>query len=81
MPTKPTAVEMFDELVQLGYVHPANIEPHGFMAPTAYLTVPTTTAYFTPPVPEVEPTDAKLGPRPKGDPKPKRRPGRRVRHR
>lgn len=45
-----SAVEMFNELVRLGYVTPATVEPSGNMMPTAYIRVPTGLAFSTPPM-------------------------------
>lgn len=47
---KMTPVEMYNDLVQKGYVVPANIEPSAFYAPTAYISVPSVISIFTPPV-------------------------------
>jgi hypothetical protein len=48
MPDK-TPMEMFSELVQMGHIVPASIEPSSLMAPTAYVSVPTTLVFATPP--------------------------------
>ena len=45
-----TPMEMFNELVRLGYVVPANFDPAGWMMPTAYISVPTSTAFTMPPI-------------------------------
>ena len=76
MSDKPSAVEMYKELIQLGYVRPSDVQPSGLMMPTAYITVPTSTTYFTPPLPKAEgqeKADAKLGIRIKRNFKRKRR--------
>ena len=49
MPQK-TAYEMFNELVQMGNFIPATIEPSQWMVPTAYISVPTSLVFFTPPI-------------------------------
>ena len=63
-----TALEMFNRLVSMGYATPANVEPSVYTMPTAYVSVPTTLAFATPPVSISEPVggsqNAKLGPRP-----------------
>lgn len=74
-----THIEMFDELVRRGYVVPANIDPASWMMPTAYLNVPTTTAFVTPPIAklqQLEDINAKLGTRSKRDSRRKRQPKR-----
>lgn len=74
---KMTAPEMYEELVSLGYVRPATVEPSILMEPTAYISVPTTLAFATPPIPaapEREGKNAKLGAGPKGNTKRKKRP-------
>ena len=73
-----TPMEMFNELIRMGFVVPAATEPSDLMEPTAYITVPTSLAFVTPPIPPLIPEekhqDAALGQRPKGNPKGKRRP-------
>lgn len=77
-----TPVEMFNELVRLGYARSGRVEPSRLREPTAYITVPTTLAFSTPPVPKLEPgpqgvrSNAKLGRSPKRNPKRKKRSGR-----
>jgi hypothetical protein len=79
-----TPVEMFNDLVQMGYVTPATIEPTIWMEPTAYVAVPSNLAFATPPVQAgggVAPggkTSAKLGSRPKGNRKRTGRSKRRI---
>jgi hypothetical protein len=48
-----TPVEMFNELVRLGYVVPGSIEPSRLKEPTAYISVPTVLAFASPPVEDV----------------------------
>jgi hypothetical protein len=77
--SKMTPTEMFTELVRMGYATPATIEPSRWMVPTAYVSVPTSLAFFTPPISLPSSKDiknAKLGSRPKRDSKRKRRPRR-----
>jgi hypothetical protein len=69
MPEK-TPMEMFAELTQWGFVRPARIEPTSLMVPTGYISVPTTLAFASPPIPgvgrpAVGTKDAKLGTRSK----------------
>jgi hypothetical protein len=52
--TDKTPVEMFNELIELGYIVPGEVEPDGMMEPTAYISAPTTLAFATPPVPELQ---------------------------
>jgi hypothetical protein len=71
-----TAVEMFQEMVRRGYVVPARTEPSRLREPTAYVSVPTSLVFSTPPIraPGSEgKTGAKLESRSKGNPKRKRR--------
>lgn len=72
-----TPVEMYEELVQRGFVTPGRTEPTSLMVPTAYISVPTTLAFSSPPTSVGVGTGgmqhAKLGPRPKGNPKRKKR--------
>ena len=71
--------EMYREMTRQGWVVPANIEPNAWMMPTAYLDIPTSTAFFTPPVVAVaREENAKLAPRSAGNPKGNRRSKRRV---
>ncbi len=77
-----TPMEMFDELVQRGFIRPACVEPTSLMVPTAYISVPTILAFASPPIPGVgKPAmgtlNAKLGSRHKRNPKGKRRARRR----
>ena len=64
-----TPLEMLTRLISMGYATPATIEPSAHTMPTAYVTVPTTLAFATPPVSLSEgvggPQNAKLGSRPK----------------
>jgi hypothetical protein len=80
MTTKMTATEMYDELIRLGHVVPATVEPSGVMGLYAYVSVPSSTAYVTPPVPGggtgATSKDAKLGVRTPRNRKGKRRSGR-----
>jgi hypothetical protein len=46
--------EMFAELVRMGFVSPAKVEPTSLMVPTAYISVPTTLAFASPPLPAPE---------------------------
>lgn len=72
----PTPIQMFDELIQRGAVTPAAVDPGWWTMPTAYVSVPTFTAFVTPPISETSAgagSDAKLGSRPKRNPKRKRR--------
>ena len=46
-----TPLDMFTEMVGLGYIMPASVEPSRLMTPTAYISVPTSLVYATPPVP------------------------------
>ncbi len=81
MNEKMTPVEMYNELVQMGYVVPASIEPNAMMTPTAYISVPSTLNFFTPPVsvsPKKEGKNAELGLRAKGNLERKGRRRRRV---
>ena len=71
-----TPTEMFNELVRRGFVTPASIDPAWWMMPTAYVSVPTATAFFSPPISaaDQEPeSDAKLGLRVEGNQKRNRR--------
>jgi hypothetical protein len=45
-----SAVEMFSELVRIGYVTPARVDPSGAMMPTAQIRVSTGLAFSTPPM-------------------------------
>lgn len=69
------AVEMFNELVRLGYIVPSDLEPSELHTPTAYISVPTTLAFATAPV-AIEGTgsakNAKLVARPKRNKKRKK---------
>ena len=70
-----TPMEMFEDLIRRGYVVPANVDPASWMMPTAYISVPTSTAFVTPPVGELQSKalpDAKLGSRPQRDNKRKK---------
>lgn len=71
----PNAVEMFNELIQLGYIVPENSGELNFDSPTAYADLPTTLAFNTPAIPtgvkEKKP-HAKLVARSKRNPKRKR---------
>lgn len=81
MPLPLNSIEMFDELVSRGYVIPANVEPASWMEPTAYVTVPTSTAFVTPPVGGMDAKvtrNAKLGSRSKRDTKGNKRSKRRI---
>lgn len=63
---KMTPVDMFNELVRLGYVVPASSDPNSMMVPTAYVSAPSYLAFSTPPVhqqKEKAPAHAKLGAR------------------
>jgi hypothetical protein len=42
-------MEMFGELIRMGHAVPASIEPSNLMVPTAYISVPTTLLFTTPP--------------------------------
>lgn len=81
--SRMTPVEMFNELVKLGYVTAATFDPSRLMVPTAYVSVPTAMAFYTPPThtAEKDSVGAKLDARPKRNPKRKRHAGRRVRRR
>jgi hypothetical protein len=69
MAARQSPVEMFNELVQKGYIIPASVEPSGSMIPTAYITVPTATVFSTPVAPPTAEkkvrANAELGPRAK----------------
>ena len=69
--TNKNATEMYNELIQMGYVVPSNLEPTSLMTPTAYIGVPTALAFTTPPIPAKEfseaGSNAKLEPRSKGN--------------
>ncbi len=66
MTASKTPVEMYNEMIRLGFIVPAVIDPYGLMAPTAYISVPTTLAFATPPIEGSKAkTDAKLGSRSK----------------
>ena len=70
-----TPMQMFEELVQGGFIRPRHLEPSSLMVPTAYISVPTTLAFASPPIPVGTPggnENAKLGPRTKRNPKRKR---------
>jgi hypothetical protein len=73
-----TPMEMFNELVVMGHVVPASVEPSSLMAPTAYISVPTTLVFSTPPkLPTLgtkeTPANAKLAKRSARNPKRTRR--------
>jgi len=76
MPAK-TPMEMYEELVQRAFIKQGRTEPTNLMVPTAYISVPTTLAFVSPPVSvgvgSGEKQDAKLGTRPKGNRKRKGR--------
>jgi hypothetical protein len=57
---KMTPMEMFNELARLGYIVPSNVEPSRLREPTAYISVPTMLAAFSPPI-QVAPTTTKQG--------------------
>lgn len=57
--TAKSAIEMFGELVNLGYVTPATVDPSGAMMPTAYIRVPTGLAFATPPMNKTPPARSK----------------------
>ena len=75
--TEKNPVEMFNELVQMGYLIPANLEPTNLMTPTAYISVPTALVFVTPPVLVSQEkggsANAKLGSRSKGNKKKKKK--------
>jgi hypothetical protein len=76
--TDKTPMEMFNELVQMGRIVPATIEPSSLMVPTAFVSVPTTLVFSTPPkLPTLGAEKAKpnatLGKRPQRNTKRKRR--------
>jgi hypothetical protein len=74
MSTPHTPFEMFKELIDLGYIVPANIEPNRSMIPTAYISVPAYSGFHTPPVPTQKGSaNAKLGTNIKRNTKRKRR--------
>lgn len=74
MDNRLTPVEMFNELVQRGYIVPAASDPIGSMIPTAYISVPTAYGYTTPPISLNQgKQDAKLGSGPKRNSKRKGR--------
>lgn len=79
-----TAIEMYSKLISMGYVAPGKVEPSIHMMPTAYVQVPTSLAFATPPIPlsldTGEAKDAKLGSRSKGNKQGKKR-AKRVRRR
>lgn len=67
-----TPMQMLDDLIQRGYVVPATVDPAAWMMPTAYVSVPTSTAFVTPPISDPQSKakpNAKLGLRPKGNQK------------
>ena len=69
------AIEMFNELIRLGYFVPATVDPSNLMMPTAYVSLPTTLAFATPPMQisvSKDGRNAKLGARAKGNSKRKR---------
>ena len=71
-----TALEMFNELVAKGFIVSAPIEPSRRMIPTAYVSVPTSTGYFSPPVhvgDKKRQSNAKLGKNRKRNTRGKRR--------
>jgi hypothetical protein len=72
-----TPMEMYEELVQRGFITPGRTEPTNLMVPTAYISVPTTLAFVSPPISvgvgSGELKNAKLEPRSKRNPKGKRR--------
>ncbi len=47
---KLTPVEMLNELIASGYITLANVDPSGLLTPTAYVSVPSSLAFYTPPV-------------------------------
>lgn len=47
--TAKTPMEMFAELVKMGKVISSTVEPSNLMAPTGYISVPTTLVFATPP--------------------------------
>ena len=53
-----TPMEMFNELIRMGFVVPAATEPSDLMEPTAYITVPTSLAFVTPPIPPLIPEES-----------------------
>jgi hypothetical protein len=53
--TKKTPLEMFNHLVQLGYIRPARVEPSRLKEPTAYINVPTMLAAVSPPIEKPQP--------------------------
>jgi hypothetical protein len=55
-----TPVEMFNELVRLGYIIPSTIEPSRLREPTAFISVPTMLAAASPPI-QVAPTATRQG--------------------
>jgi hypothetical protein len=76
--TSKSPIEMFNELVQMGHIVPATIDPSNLMAPTAFISVPTTLLFATPPnLPtlgaEGVKTNAALGKRTQRNSKGKRR--------
>lgn len=78
--TPLTAPEMFDELMRYGAFTTANTDPAAWMEPTAYVSVPTSLTFVTPPIiaeASREGKDAKLGARPKRNTKGKGRARRR----
>jgi hypothetical protein len=77
--TAKTVLEMYAEMVGRGYAVPAPTEPSRLNTPTAYVSLPTTLAFATPPIQAVQKakaSDAKLGVSPKRNATRKRRSGR-----
>lgn len=73
---KKSPVEMFNELVHMGYIVPADVDPDGLYEPTAYVGVGTTLAFETPPIPLLDQlggSNAKLGSRTQRNQKRKKR--------
>ena len=70
-------VEMFNEMIQLGYIHPTDVEPSELLTPTGYITVALGLAFTTPSLPSNQEMgiapNAQLEPRPTRNKKRKRR--------
>jgi len=70
-----SAIEMFSELIRLGHIVPASVDPSSLMMPTAYVSLPSALAFSTPPMQTSASKDgrnAKLGVRVKRNSKRKR---------
>lgn len=49
MDQQPSAVSLFQNLIDMGYINPSSVDPHGGL-PSNYIAVESTLAFSTPPV-------------------------------